>query len=395
MQYLVKFEDENKLSDVLQVPDSIDSNQLKTLFNLNKGVSLYINGSMIVDTLQKTLKGDTDIESIKIIKVVAKSGSAPSAYCSSVISGHSGPVLTLVITKDGRTLVTAGADKTVRFWDMLTKTQIKIHRKHNHWIMALIELDDFIVAGGMDSNISVYSKTGDFIMSFSKQKKGITKLIKVDQNVFVSGARDGTVAIFDISDNIANCRNILQHKLPITDIKTNGKIIVSSSKDGAVKISDINLEYICHINESDTQVNCIEIVGDKIVTGDELGNVLVYESNKVKYRMKHKREVISVSGDENGMNFVTGSFDKTVKGWNAETGALLFTQYHVDFVYRVKYFNDLVISIGKDRIVKYYRPSENKRVCEFVTKDEIYDFDYSKGTVVAVSKDSNVYFYNN
>ena len=172
-------------------------------------------------------------------------------------------------------------------------------------------------------------------------------------------------------------------------------MIVSSYTNGIVKLFTINtMDYIKDLDTNNVRINCIGIFQDIIIIGDDLGHITIYKDTKVLFRMSHKREVISIDIDPNGFNFISGSFDKTIKGWSLQTGKCLFTIYHVNYVYKIKYLNDLVISAGKDKLIKIYKPSINKIVGSFVTKDEIYDFVCDNKNIIAVSKDSNVYFYS-
>ena len=397
-QFLVQLKNDNFSSDILQVPSNINKKQLIALFNLENNVSLYVNGNMIVDTLEKTLSTDSDAESVKIIKMVESKGNSPAAFCSSVISGHSGPILKCLKSKN--TLITCGADKTVRFWNVNTKMQFKVNQQHNHWVMAVEELKDYFITGGMDSSICLYTKEGYFIKTINKQKQGIVKLVKIEnRNEFLSGARDGTIIHYEIDkQNDVKILNTYKHRDSLTDLVTVENVVVSSTIKGVIKVYNLSdFKYICDLNENQSRINCIAIRKiDKsiyIITGDDLGNVTLYKDYKVKYRMKHKREVMSISIDPNGINFITGSFDKSVMGWNMETGENLFTIYHFKLIYKVIYMNDLVISAGKDKLIKFYKPSTKEQVGSFVTGDEIFDFAYEDGQLIACCKDSNVYFY--
>lgn len=394
-QFLVRCDQSDQ---IIQVPANITSSQLKILFNLDDNVFLYVNGNMIIESLEKSLKDDINTENVKIINIVKEKGSQPAEFCSSVISGHTGPVLAcLQFTYNKiKYFVTAGSDKTVRFWDLITKTQFKVNINHNHWVLVLEELEDYIISGGMDSIICVYDKSGNFVQSIHKFTKGVIKLVKIKQNEFVAGGRDGLLCYFKIVNNKnVEIINIYRYSSSVSDIKINNHMIVSSYTNGIVKLFTINtMDYIKDLDTNNVRINCIGIFQDIIIIGDDLGHITIYKDTKVLFRMSHKREVISIDIDPNGFNFISGSFDKTIKGWSLQTGKCLFTIYHVNYVYKIKYLNDLVISAGKDKLIKIYKPSINKIVGSFVTKDEIYDFVCDNKNIIAVSKDSNVYFYS-
>ncbi|ELA41805.1 uncharacterized protein VICG_01157 [Vittaforma corneae ATCC 50505] len=122
---LIQFEDQDgkKISEVLQVPNSIDVHQLRSL--INTAQDLFINGNIITNSLENCLT-TSQLQNVEEIKKIRLSQDFPSAkpafYCSSTYSGHQGPVLCTRFANG--IVVTTGGDKTVRFWDLLTRTTV-------------------------------------------------------------------------------------------------------------------------------------------------------------------------------------------------------------------------------------------------------------------------------
>ncbi|MCA9750420.1 MAG: hypothetical protein KC414_15020, partial [Romboutsia sp.] len=168
---LIQFEDKDgkSLSDVLQVPNNIDVDQMKSLINTTQ--DLYINGSKILNNLQESLSNTqiNDIEEIKKIRLSEELPSTtPAIYCSSTYSGHEGPVLAVKIFD--KILISSGGDKTVRFWDLLTKTQKNIVQKHNHWVQCIDLNEKYVVSGGMDNSINLYDHEGNYLKKFLRHR---------------------------------------------------------------------------------------------------------------------------------------------------------------------------------------------------------------------------------
>jgi len=393
---LIQFEDSlgNAISEVLQVPNVIDTAQLKSLINTTQ--ELYINGNIISATLENALTQSqlNNLEEIKKIKLSQDLPSAkPAFYCSSTYSGHEGPVL---CTKYANSiLVTSGGDKTVRFWDLLTKTQFNIVQKHNHWVTCLDFNDRFIVSGGMDGIVNIYDYKGNFVRCFARHKDGISAL-KIDTDKIISCSRDSTCIVWDFEGNVLLNWN---HSKAIKSLCLYNGIVITGGADNRIRVykecpNKKEIKYYCELVGHSSQINCIEAFGNYVISGDDSGHIIIWKDFKLHKRIKHKREVISLSINPNGMSFASGSFDKTVKLWNIETGETLLTYFHVHFVYKVKVVNDMIISSSKDRTVKMYRISQKKVVSDFVCDDEIYDFDYFNGHLVCGSKNNKVYFFD-
>lgn len=387
---LVEFEDQDGklLSDKMQVPSSITVDQLKSLINTT--LSLYVNSVPITDTLESAIEGlKFNTEDIIKIKTNQEEPATQAAtFCSSSYSGHEGPVLCL---KYDEILVTGGSDCTVRFWDILTKTQKKIIKKHNHWVQCLdiSPCKKFVVSGSMDGDIKMYTNDGEFMRSFIGHKDGVIG-IKFFKKYIVSASRDKSVKIFGYD---GKCVFSYGHVKPITFLNSNDKFIVTGSKDGKMKIytGESNLK---EINGHGSGVNCCDISGTYMVSGSDDGNIVVWKDYMIYKRVKHEREVISVSLSSNNIYFASGSFDKTVRLWSVETGKLITKYFHVDFVYKVLLLNDLIISSSKDKTIKMYRISKKKVIRDLICDDEIYCFDYFNNQLVCGSKSNKVYFFN-
>jgi ribosome assembly protein 4 len=387
---LVQFEDENgnRLSEVLQVPNEIELDQLKSLINTQQ--DLFINGNLIVNSLQNALLTSQleNVEEIKKIRLCQDLPSAkPAFYCSSVYSGHEGPVLVTMFTKD--ILVTAGGDKTVRFWDLITKTQFKVVQKHTHWVLCLDHNDDYVVSGGMDGLINIYDHKGNHIRTLSRHKDGIS-ILKISNNRIISCSRDCTCIIWNFEGEILSTWN---HSKPIKSLCVTGDLIMTGGTDNSIRIYK-DLKYVCNLSGHASQVNCIQASGKYIISGDDNGQIIIWKDLQLFRRLSHKKEVISLSFNPNGMSFASASFDKTVKLWNIETGENMCTYFHVNLVYKVKVYNDMIISCSKDKTVKIFKISKKKVVSDLVCDDEVYDFDYSNNHLVCGSRNNKVYFFN-
>lgn len=387
---LIQFEDQdgNAASEVLQVPNTIEMDQLKSL--VNTAQDLYINGRIITSALENFLT-QSQIDNVEEIKKIRLSQELPSAkpafYCSSIYSGHEGPVLSTKYANG--ILITSGGDKTVRFWDLLTKTQFKIVQKHSHWVVCLDADDNYVVSGGMDGIVNVYDHRGNFIRALSRHRDGISAL-RISLGKIISCSRDSTCIVWDIEGNILAKWN---HSKQIKTLCTDGDLVITGSTDGSIKVYK-QYKHHCDLIGHSFQVNCIQSFGRYVISGDDNGQIIVWKDFKIHKRLQHKREVISLSFSPNGMSFASGSFDKTVKLWNVETGEAMASYFHVHFVYKVKAYNDLIISCSKDRTIKMFKVSRGKVMSDLVCEDEIYDFDYDNGHLVCGSRNNKVYFFN-
>jgi WD40 repeat protein len=74
------------------------------------------------------------------------------------LDGHTLPVYGLAFTPDGRRLVSAGADKTARVWDVATGRSLHEFLWHQSWVTCLAMSPDglTVATGGEDKSIAVW-----------------------------------------------------------------------------------------------------------------------------------------------------------------------------------------------------------------------------------------------
>jgi ribosome assembly protein 4 len=388
---LVEFEDQEgrRISDRLQIPVQIQRAQLQSLINTT--LSLYINGLPVLETLEETLRAQNITSAEEVIKIRTSAdepSTQPALYCSSSYSGHEGPVLCI---KYGKVLVTGGGDSTVRFWDTKTRTPFKIARRHDHWVQAVdISADGgHVLSGALDGGLNLYSADGEYVRSYVGHKQAVIA-VAFHRGCVLSASRDKTVRMWRMDGEVVLS---YAHEMPVTALCSSEDYFVSGSRDGKMKVYR-DLKFERELREHTASVNCIDIKGEYMASGCDGGQAVVWRNFCVDKRLRHKGEVISVSISPNGLYLASGSFDKSVRLWSLDTGQELAHYLHVDFVYKVKMMNDLVISASRDKTVKMYRPSKKQLVSDLICDDEVYCFDYSDGNLVCGTRSNRIYFFN-
>jgi WD40 repeat protein len=72
--------------------------------------------------------------------------------------GHTGLVLALALSPDGRRLITAGDDKSIRIWDVATGKELHKLQGHTESISCLAISSDGrrLLSGGMDRTVRLW-----------------------------------------------------------------------------------------------------------------------------------------------------------------------------------------------------------------------------------------------
>ncbi|CAO3687778.1 unnamed protein product [Umbelopsis vinacea] len=140
----------------------------------------------------------------------------------------------------------------------------------------------------------------------------------------VSGSSDNTLRIWDTET--AECTNVLRgHKSRIWDVSSTklGEYVASASGDGTVKVWDLK----------SSKANCVSTLSG------------------------HSGDVYSVQYHRSETNLVTGGYDKTVRLFDVNTGAVVKTFQGHQLAVSKTIFNplgNLIISGSKDNTIKFW-----------------------------------------
>jgi WD40 repeat protein len=207
-----------------------------------------------------------------------------------LLEGHEGNVLSVAFSSNGKMIVSASEDRTVRVWD--TVTGVVQHKMTGH-------------------------------------ERGVTSVaFSLDGKTIVSGSYDRTVRVWDADTGVE------QHKMTgyglagVTSVafSPDGKTIVSGSDDQTVRVWDAATGVEQHkiTGHEDTVFSvAYSHDGKTIVSGSWDETVRVWDAATGAERHKmtgHDSAVESVAFSPDGKTIVSGSRGGTVRIWDAATG---------------------------------------------------------------------------
>lgn len=120
---------------------------------------------------------------------------------------HGGPVKSVVFSQDGNFLVSAGDDKIVKLWRVLSKGKVKFLRSflgHTNWVLkADISPDSRLITSICDKHIKVWdASTGKEFIDFRNVQTGNKSLaFHPDGNYVAIGGSSGLLQMLDLRAN--------------------------------------------------------------------------------------------------------------------------------------------------------------------------------------------------
>ena len=211
------------------------------------------------------------------------------------LAGHTGWVMGLAFSPDGKSLASTSLDGTVKIWSIAPGNEtVSVSSPVTGYLTRVAYDPDgrvFATNGG-DGSATVWSvKTGEARLTVKGHDLDVLNLaFSPDGSRFATGSLDGSTIIWDVATG-KKLFTLTGHEFGVRDIafSPDKKLIATGGFDGTAKVWDATTGMLLH-----------EITG-------------------------HQGLVLGVAFSPDGRHLATSSTDKTVKIWDAKTGELLFT----------------------------------------------------------------------
>jgi WD40 repeat protein len=242
--------------------------------------------------------------------------------------GHAHPhIHGLAILPDGRRALSAGADRVVRLWDMDDGHEIRAFKEHTEYVFNVAVSPDGrrIVSGGMSPVALLWeTETGRVIHQLDGHGAAVEHVcFAPDGRSVLIGYGKGSIRLWDAASG-QEIREFQGHTAAVTGVQfsPDSRLALSCSRDKTVCLWDVS-------------------------TGKELRR---FEG--------HTDQVEGATLSPDGRRAVTGSTDKTVRLWDVATGKELHRfEGHTKRVFDVAYSPDgrYALSGSDDQTLRLWR----------------------------------------
>ena len=231
--------------------------------------------------------------------------------------GHTDAVDSAAISRDSRLIASASRDGTVRIWDAETgKEKIKIDEKA------------FSIAFGVD-NKSVFTLSADGIKQWNIRTGKVVRILTEERCALAAFSPDAQYIAWN-ADNL-NMLNVKTGNSVIVKkdrtlassmaIANEGKLIALGGWDGSVTLIETESGNFTNLPANNKAVTAMAFSPDNkyLVTADKDGEMFLYDLLNTDSRKKissYGKEINSLSFSPDTRYIVSASSDKTVKIWN-------------------------------------------------------------------------------
>jgi len=213
--------------------------------------------------------------------------------------GHKALIRDVIFTSDGRYLVSASDDKTIRVWDTATGEVVRVLRGQ-------------IQAGG--------------------EGKIYAAALSPDNRLLAVGGCPSRWGIRLINFQTGEVKTLLKgHSNVINGLafSSDGNRLISGSADKTARIWNVRTQKTLHILKGHTgfiYTVAFSPDGTMTVTGSNDDTLKLWNAKSgslIKTLKGHKNDVRSAAFTPNGKYLLSGSFDKTIRMWDGRTGKFI------------------------------------------------------------------------
>ncbi|MBD2344218.1 WD40 repeat domain-containing protein [Anabaena subtropica] len=283
--------------------------------------------------------------------------------------GHVDAVWSLVLTSDGKTLVSASADKTIKVWNVDTGKVISTLQGHTDVVRAIALTSDgkTLISGGGDNKIKIWN-----LQKFHLKRTLISASVPVwsvaissDGQTLVSGHEDGSIRIWNFPTGQL-LRTIKGHEGRVFSVamSPDGETFATGSIDKTMKMWDLYTGGRLHTIAQQDAVRSVIFSrdGKKLASGswDKTIKIWNIQTGQLLHTLVgHTSRVVTLSLGFDGQTLVSGSIDNTIKIWNWQTGELLDTiAGHSDWILAIATnpATQILVSSSKDQTIRVWQP---------------------------------------
>ncbi len=251
--------------------------------------------------------------------------------------GHTGTVNSAVYSPDGKKILSASSDGTVKEWDTATGQCLRTLEGHTDCVNSAVYSPDEekILSASSDGTIKEWdSKQGQCIRTFQEHESTVNCTVYGPSNKIISASMDRTLKVWN-TDSGKCIKTLRGHKDNVYGVSYNAnrRKILSASKDETIKEWDVDTGCCLMTFDFDGHTNAVSSVmynskGNKVVSASWDTSIKVWDTNTGKTERtltEHQGWVTSAEFNTDGKKILSASNDGTIKEWDLDSGQCLRT----------------------------------------------------------------------
>ena len=291
------------------------------------------------------------------------------------LAGHTLTVTACAVTPDGRHVVSASDDKTLKVWELASGRPVATLRGHTLAVAACAVTPDgrHAVSASEDKTLKVWElASGRAVATLQGHTHYVTACaVTPDGRHVVSASQDHTLKVWELASGRAATLEGHTYYMTACAVTPDGRHMVSASKDKTLKVWDLTSRravatFQGHVH--DVTACAVTPDGRQVVSASTNNMLRVWElisGRDVATLWGHTGTVRACAVTPDGRHVVSASYDKTLKLWALASGRAVATlQGHTDWVTACAVTPDgrHVISASCDKTLKVWELASERAV---------------------------------
>ena len=284
--------------------------------------------------LQTLVQQTTQPQPFPWLRCLVPSLEPPGGPLLRTLSSHTSHVTGVAVSPDGRYVLSASWDTTVKVWELSSSQEVRTLKGHTSHVTGVAVSPDgrYVLSASRDHTVKVWElSSGQEVRTLRGHTDSVDGVaVSPDGRYVLSASRDHTVKVWELSSG-AEVRTLSGHTHYVAGVAVSpdGYYVLSASHDQTVKVWELS-------------------------SGKELRTL-----------SGHTNSVTGVAVSPDGRYVLSASRDHTVKVWELSSGAEVRTLGHTDSVQGIAVSPDgrYVLSALDDDTVKVWELSSGKELC--------------------------------
>ena len=333
-----------------------------------------------------------------------------------ILKAHRGGMNSVAFSPDGKMLASVGRDKTVKLWDVESRSELYTFKGHSSRgvnsvafspdgkLLAsasrsgLVKLWDVENGSelytfnryGRGMNPVAFSPDGKMLVcatqlwdiesrnklySFSGHSRGVNSVaFSPDGKMFASGSEDNTVRLWNV-ENKQHLGTLKGHRGSVNAVvfSSDGRLLVSVGDDDTVKLWDVESRRLMDTltgHSKNVKSVAFSPNGTTLASGSDDGTIYLWNlalvtTQQVPNDFHHADQVNSIAFSLNGQILASAGADQSIKLWKiTDSRSLTTLTGHTDWVTAVAFSptDDILASASDDQSVILWSASQYKKI---------------------------------
>jgi WD40 repeat protein len=252
------------------------------------------------------------------------------------LKGHSSAVYGVAVTADGKRAVSASGDKTLRVWDLETGRELRTLEGHSRGVINVVVSPDGrrAISASWDATLKIWDlESGVEVKTLKGHSKSLNSVaVSADWRLAISASEDTTLKVWNLVTG-REVRTLEGHSADVWGValSADGRVAVSVSEDKTLKVWNVKTgreRYTFRGHTSAVYGIAVSIDGRLAVSASDDGTLKVWDleaGHELRTLRGHSTMVYGVALSTDCRLAVSASYDATLKVWDLATGRELRT----------------------------------------------------------------------